>query len=312
MPSERSAARSSIFGPSAAAIRASRGTGVGAASSPSKKSRIVASGVAYSRVASGCPMPMPSRKRSRKRAAGARATPPRLRRRLLPDVEDPGGERDRAAHLQERPHLRDRRAAADPERAVAERLELLRQRRGWSRSRARSRSCRAPWPTGSHHGRMKISASITDYTCRAAGRGSADELERCSEVRQRVRRRDQLPAERRERRRVEHARGQQRVRERLGERVDRDHPADQRRQHRVAAGRPRRTGPGTSSIRVDARRRRSRSAVLDARVARDVRRTCRRAGSARGGGSRCTAAGCDGARLLDAGDLGVARPPAAS
>ncbi len=44
VPSERSLLRSSIFGPSAAASRSSLGTGVSAASSPSKNSRIVFSG----------------------------------------------------------------------------------------------------------------------------------------------------------------------------------------------------------------------------------------------------------------------------
>ena len=73
VPSERRAARSSIFGPSAAATRSSSGTGSGAASSPSKNAPILASGPTYSAVASGCPTPIPSRKRPGKaRASSAR------------------------------------------------------------------------------------------------------------------------------------------------------------------------------------------------------------------------------------------------
>ena len=63
MPNDRCALRSSIFGPSAAAHRASRGTGTAALSRPSKKSRIVDSGSEYSPVASGWPMPIPSSRR---------------------------------------------------------------------------------------------------------------------------------------------------------------------------------------------------------------------------------------------------------
>jgi Trk K+ transport system NAD-binding subunit len=45
-------------------------------------------------------------------------------RLVLPDVEDPGRDRHGARALQERPDLRERRAAADPQRREAERLEL--------------------------------------------------------------------------------------------------------------------------------------------------------------------------------------------
>jgi hypothetical protein len=45
-------------------------------------------------------------------------------RLVLPHVEDPRGDRQRARALQERPRLRHRRAAADPQRAVAEGLDL--------------------------------------------------------------------------------------------------------------------------------------------------------------------------------------------
>jgi hypothetical protein len=45
-------------------------------------------------------------------------------RLVLPDVEDPRGDGQGARALQERAHLRQRGAAADPERAVAQRLDL--------------------------------------------------------------------------------------------------------------------------------------------------------------------------------------------
>jgi hypothetical protein len=43
---------------------------------------------------------------------------------VLPDVEDAGGDGDRRARLDVRPRLLDRRAATQPERPVAERLDL--------------------------------------------------------------------------------------------------------------------------------------------------------------------------------------------
>ena len=45
-------------------------------------------------------------------------------RLVLPDVEDPGGDRDLLRRLQVRPRLRERGRAAEPQRVVAERLEL--------------------------------------------------------------------------------------------------------------------------------------------------------------------------------------------
>ena len=115
VPSERREARSSIFGPSAAATRSSSGTGSGAASSPSKNALILASGPTYSAVASGCPTPIPSRKRPGKARASSARCVGDVGRLVLPHVEDPGGDGQRARALEERPRLLHRRAAADPQ-----------------------------------------------------------------------------------------------------------------------------------------------------------------------------------------------------
>ena len=85
VPSERSAARSSIFGPSAAAMRPSRGTGARPRRAR-RRTRASWPAARYSRVASGWPMPMPSRKRSGNAARelgvlGGRRPPGRAARR---------------------------------------------------------------------------------------------------------------------------------------------------------------------------------------------------------------------------------------
>ena len=77
-----------------------------------------------------------------------------VRRVVLPDVEDAGDDRERRRRLDVRARLLDRRAAAEPERAVAERLELGLGRRG-------RRASAAPDADSSefHAGIVAVSAS---------------------------------------------------------------------------------------------------------------------------------------------------------
>jgi hypothetical protein len=122
-PAVRSRASASIFGPSAAIARSAFGTGVGAVSRPSKNARIVASGLAYSAVASGWPMPTPSRKRPgyARVVSGVRGGDGG--RVVRPDVEDPGRDDHRRRRLEERVALLDRRARPDPDGRVARGLD---------------------------------------------------------------------------------------------------------------------------------------------------------------------------------------------
>ena len=122
-PSERSALRSSIFGPSAARQRRSRGSGVAAASRPSRNRAIAE---AASRTGSS-----PRDDRFRSRAAPGRGTRAESSaysardalRLVLPDVEDPRRHDDPLGRLEQRSQRRQLRRAAEPERTEAERLD---------------------------------------------------------------------------------------------------------------------------------------------------------------------------------------------
>ena len=95
---------------------------------------------------------MPSRKRPGKSRVSSRMPARDVGRVVLPDVEDAGGDGQRAARLQIRPRLLERRAPTEPQRPVAELLELRYDAgAAWLRLRQipiRPRSIQAGWQAG--------------------------------------------------------------------------------------------------------------------------------------------------------------------
>ena len=134
--------------------------------------------------------------------------------------------RPRAGRSRTRSRARARRAArVDPRRERGDVALRRQQRLGREQlvdvgAVPRTRVRRAASPRGS---------SLTKYCPGLSG------TLRCTMSESRCGGADDLHAQRRERLLVEHARREQRVRQRLRERVDADHPADQRRQHGVRA-----------------------------------------------------------------------------
>jgi len=63
----------------------------------------------------------------RKRARELRVARRHIGRLMLPHVEDAGRDDERARLLQKRPRVRRRGTAAEPQRRVSERLDLLRR-----------------------------------------------------------------------------------------------------------------------------------------------------------------------------------------
>ncbi len=99
------------------------GTGVGAASSPSRKVSIALTGCAQSLVDSGCPIPAPSEETAGEVGDEPGVVARDLRRIVLPDVEDAGDHRDALGRLEEWARIIHRWAGTEPECAVAERFD---------------------------------------------------------------------------------------------------------------------------------------------------------------------------------------------